>query len=350
MGQRAFDGGAPQPAEDQNEMAERGARRAGRRVDQACRGRRGDRAPDEIFDLCPAAEHLAVPAMDRGQRVDDARRRGVGSIERCHERRDGVLVADLSERFGGLIADQLVLEQRHDAGRHRGIVDSCERVERRKREKEVARLGDGGQRLHGRGRGDLAQRLDRVEPHVGVRIVERGEQRRFRVRAGLHPERQRGLNPQVCVGVAQQVHERRRHVDAGHRQQLERAAEDAEIAVAVAQRRDQRADQRRIVAAGQRLHGGPPHLPVVVAHGVVQRPDAVDRFDRGEMFDGAHPRVGAGAAKLLGERVLAIEPLGDVFDRDDQAHDVVALPERADRHALLHPVEACRRSWQADTE
>ena len=184
-----------------------------------------------------------------------------------------------------------------------GIVDARQRVERGEGEKEVARLGDRGQPLHRRRGRELAERLDGVEPHVGVRIIQRREQRVGRFGMGLRPERQRRLNPQIDVGIAQQIHQRRRHVDAGHRQQLEGAAEHAEIAMAVAQRRDQRVDQRRIAAGGERLHGRPPHLPVVVRHRLAQRSDAVEPDSIDARCSMARTRAsGLACAELVGER------------------------------------------------
>ncbi len=121
----------------------------------------------------------------------------------------------------------------------------------------------------------------------------------------LRSERERRLDPQIGVGMAQQIDQRHGDVDAGHRQQLQGAAEHAEIAVAVAQRGDHRVDQRGIAAGGERVHRAAPHLPVLVAERVVQRPDPLDRLDRCELLDRAPARVGARLAQFLGERALA---------------------------------------------
>ena len=94
--------------------------------------------------------------------------------------------------------------------------------------------------------------------------------------------------------------------------------------MALAQRRDERVDQRRIAPAGERLHRRPPDLPVVVAHRLVQRSEAVHRLDSREPLDGAHARIGVGRPELPRQLVLAIEPLGDIFDRHDQADVAVS--------------------------
>src|SRR6185295_10940021 len=229
--------------------------------------------------------------------------------------------------------------------RHRRIVNACERLERREREKEVLRLGNRGQRLDRGGRRQFAQRFDRVEADVRVGILERLQQRVDRLRPGLRSEGERRLNPQVAVRMAQQVDQRRGYVDAGHRQQLQGAAEHAEVAMAVAQGGDERVDERRVAARGQRLHRVAPHLPVVVAERVMQRPDAVDRLDRGQPLDRPASGLGAGVIELRGQRPLTLQPFGHIFDGDDQPDRLLVLLERADDDALLH---ACKMRGRRD--
>ena len=83
----------------------------------------------------------------RDERIDDAGGRRLRTIERRDQRRDRVFVAKLPERFGRLGADEVVAQQRHEARRDRGIADPRQRVERGKRQEEVARLGDRRQPL-----------------------------------------------------------------------------------------------------------------------------------------------------------------------------------------------------------
>ena len=74
-----------------------------------------------------------------------------------------------------------------------------------KARKKSPRLGDVGERLDGVGGAQAAERLDRVEAHVGVRIVERGDERVDGRRVLLLAEGQRRLHAQVGVGPLQQL-------------------------------------------------------------------------------------------------------------------------------------------------
>ena len=67
--------------------------------------------------------------------------------------------------------------------------------------KKSPRLGHARQPIDGRRRRELAERLDRVKPHVRIRIVQRAKQRVDRSRPALSPERERGLDPQVGVRI-----------------------------------------------------------------------------------------------------------------------------------------------------
>ena len=86
----------------------------------------------------PAPSVSAYLLVDRGQGVDDARHDGRLAIERRHERRNGVFVANLSQRLGSGSAERIVVQQRQNSRHHGGVVDERERVERGERQKEIA--------------------------------------------------------------------------------------------------------------------------------------------------------------------------------------------------------------------
>ncbi len=123
------------------------------------------------------------------------------------------------------------------------------------------------------------ERFDRVEPDVRVGILERLDERGARGRMPLFAEGQRRLDAQVGIGIPQQLGERDGDVDVGHRQQLERAAEDVEVVMLVAQRRDERGEQVARGVPGQPLDRGAPDLPAVVAERVGERLRRVQRVD-----------------------------------------------------------------------
>ena len=345
MRERALDVFPAQPPEQRDELPQRGAAGAAGRVDDALRAGRRDRRAHEILDVLGAAgKHVRVTAVDAGQRIDDTGGGPVGAVERGRQRRDGVLVADLPERFGGLIADHFVGQQRQQPRRDAGVVDPRQRIQRRKGQEEVVRLGDRGQRFNRRRRAQLAERFNGVKPDVHVRIVECHEQRLDRFRTVLRAEGERRLDAQIGVGVLQQIDQRRGQIDPGHRQQLQRAAQHAEIAVPLAQRRDQRLDQAGIAPAGDRLHRGSPHPPVLVGHRRRQRTEAVDRVERGQAFDRPQPQSGIAVAQFVGQLVLDVEPLGHILDGDDQADRAAALDQRGEPDPLLHVLVA--RRWR----
>ncbi len=341
--QRAFDGVAAQPAEHQHERSKRRAGRLSGRLDQAARSCGRDRRAHQRLDVRgAAAEHLGIPPMDAGQGVHHARGRGVRHVEHRNDRRDRILVSDLPQQLCCLIAHQFVAEERKDARRHRGAADARQRVERRKGKEEIVRLSNRRQRFDRGRRPEGAERLDRMEADVDILVVECREQSVHRLRTWLRAERERDLNPEIGVRMPHQVDQRRGEVDAGHGQQLECAAQDAEIAVPLPQRGDERIHQRWIPPSGHRLHRRTPYLPIVVGHRGGDRAEALDRIECRQPFDRAPPSRGAGVAQFTGELMLDLEALGDILDGDDEALHPAVVDQGRQGRALPHVVVARR--------
>ncbi len=101
-----------------------------------------------------------------------------------------------------------------------------------------------------------------MKADVGVRIVQRVEQRSNGGRMMLLPERECRLDPQVHVSRLQQLGQRRGEIDVGHRQQLQRAAQDAKAPVLAAKRGQHRPQQLLIGAGRQPVDRRPAHAPV----------------------------------------------------------------------------------------
>ena len=118
-------------------------------------------------------------------------------IEASDEWRHRILIAERTERIGGRIVERRVGQSRHDPFCHRRIANLDERLDRRKRQEEVAGLGEPRQCIHRRAGAKLSQRLDRMEADVAIGIVERSQQGVDDLRAGLQAECKRRLNPQV---------------------------------------------------------------------------------------------------------------------------------------------------------
>ena len=126
-----------------------------------------------------------------------------------------------------------------------------------KREEEIAGLRDARQRLDGFRRAQPAERLDGVEPDVGVRVVERADERRHRRRdraARRAPARR------ACAGSASDRPAARRAAAVTSRfaaiEHLQRAAQHVEIVMIALQRLEQVARSRRASPTAARR--GPP--------------------------------------------------------------------------------------------
>ena len=192
----------------------------------------------------------------------------------------------------------------------------------RKKSPDSAIAASGSTR---RGGAEPAERLDRVEADVDVRIVERGEQRvdRRRRRCCV-PSASAAWIRRSASGWLQQIDQRGRHVDAGQRQQLQRAAQHAEIAVPVAQRRRparRRAPDRAVPASACTAARRTCQSSSPIAAGSGPRPST-----------GSAPRsrsiarsraAGSPLRSALGELMLALEPRGHVLDGHDQADRAV---------------------------
>ena len=155
----------------------------------------------------------------------------------------------------------------------------------------------------------------------------------------LFAEGQRRLDAQAGIGIAQQLGERDGDVHVGHRQQLERAAEDVEVVMLVAQRRDERGEQVARGVPGQPLDRGAPDLPAVVAERVGEGLRRVQGVDGLQALGGAAARLGVVALEIGGERALGVEPRRHVLDRRHHADHAIPLPQRPERDELLHALE-----------
>ena len=156
----------------------------------------------------------------------------------------------------------------------------------------VARTSTAGERP------ELAERLDGVK--LQVLVVARGgrDQRVDRARVTPLTERQRGLQPEVRIGVLEQLEQRRHDVDLARRQELDGAAQHAEVAMVVAQRAQRRGDHVRGVAPGERLDRGAPHSPTLVAEEAEERIGLAGRLALGEHRRCAQPHVGVEALEF----------------------------------------------------
>ena len=84
-----------------------------------------------------AAEHLRIPAVNRDERIDDAGWGRLRTIERLDQRGHRVFIAQLTQGFGRLGADEVIAQQRNEARGDRGVVDPRQCVQGRKRQEEV---------------------------------------------------------------------------------------------------------------------------------------------------------------------------------------------------------------------
>ena len=98
----------------------------------------------------------------------------------------------------------------------------------------------------------------------------------------------------------------------------------------LAQRRDQRVDQRRDRAPRRQRVG--PRIGAPASRRPPSRRQRAEPFDRLQRCERARSRFSRAAGSALcaarGQRVLALEPLGDVFDRDREA-DACASSSRS---------------------
>ena len=94
-------------------------------------------------------------------------------------------------------------------------------------------------------RAQPAQGFDGVEPHVEIGIVERPHQGGNRARIAAFAQNQRRLHAQVGIVAGETANHRLDDVEIGDGQQVEGAAEHAEIVMLLAQRPDERVDDRR---------------------------------------------------------------------------------------------------------
>ena len=168
----------------------------------------GETAPSTRSSISrrPRPNAARSAAWMRGERVDDrGDRRRPARSSASDQRRDRFFVADLAERVGGR---RRRASDRRAAGRAAArstrVADARERVdapETRERNRATRRCRASGSIAAGARK--PAERLDRVEAHVGIGIVERA-QKSASAAAGWRcvAERERGLHAQVGVRVA----------------------------------------------------------------------------------------------------------------------------------------------------
>ena len=162
--------------------------------------------------------------------------------------------AEPAERLDDRHRQDVVAEQRHQPRRDPRIVDPRERVDRGKGEEEIARLRDVAERRRRR-RGARSRPSASIAWNRTLASGSSSAPSSASTRRGvpLLAERERRLDAQIGIGCAA-ARERRGDVDVRRRQQLQRAAEDAEVVVLVAQRREERGEQ---VARGVPDRSGP---------------------------------------------------------------------------------------------
>jgi hypothetical protein len=298
-------------------------------VDHALRAGRRASAGRALRNCAPPS---GIPDTGHGSRP--ARRR-------CWPRPSGrssaamsgpTIAADLTERFRARSPTSRPAAAVRHAVQPR-IVDPGQRIERGECQKESCDPAMAASRSTARA-GPACRGLDHVEPDVRVRVVEASAASTASGRCvGQAPpaaadriDLQRSTSAIVTSIPVTPV--------------LQRAVEDAEVAVAVAQRRDQRIDERGIAPTGQGLDRGSAHLPTRR-----REPHAAVRscrwLPRGELFDRAQSRA-AHLAQLVYELLLALTRSVTSSTVMTSPRSVPA-PQGADRHALLHALESLRR-------
>ena len=252
------------------------------------------------------AVRLFVTVVERRERARDNVRRRVRRVEQRGERLDRLLLAQLAERLGGRLAQQAVLQQRHEPRRDPRVADLRQRVERGEGDEKVARLGDGGERLDGLDRAQLAERLDGVVAHVHVLVAERTQERVGGARVALLAERERGLDAQVRVRPLEEIDEGRERVHVAHRQDLERAVEQAQVVVVLAHGVEERVDGVGRGAARHAFDRRAAHAPALVLQRAEQRRRGVESFVRRQVLRRAQPHLLVGVGEPLGQVALAV--------------------------------------------
>ena len=198
-----------------------------------------DGASRQLDDVHAGTVGGVVTRVNARERGGNRPRIAVAAVEPGNERLHAILVAKRGQRIDDRRSQQFLIEQTNQGRHDAGIVDASERVDRRERQEEVARLGDAGERLDRLRRPHPPERFDGMKADVGVVVLERRDQRRDRRRVGERSERERGVHTQVGRRIAEQLHERRGHIPVGGDQHLQRAAEDVQIVMVALQRLEQ---------------------------------------------------------------------------------------------------------------
>jgi hypothetical protein len=147
------------------------------RVKNLLRAGGADAAPDQRRNVIARAVLVFVAVVQTGQRVGDDFGRRRGRIEHSREGLGDILVTDFTERFDRRRAQHFIGQERHEARRNRRGAKPAERLNRRKRQKEIALFGDGDERV-ARLRGvQPPERFDDVKANVDVRVREVRHQR-----------------------------------------------------------------------------------------------------------------------------------------------------------------------------
>ena len=323
-------------------MAQRSApTRAPRR--RSCCARRPRRpAPRrDRRSASPAAVHLAVPAWMRRQRVDDSTPAASGSIEqraraapRRPRRRSARALRPPARRPARPAATA-------PGGAPPRIADPRSARVRGKARKKSPRLGDRGQRLHGgggvraspapRSRGTARWRRDRPAPRAAPATAAAV----LRSRARARPEsagRRRGRAAASTSGAVTST-----PVIASSWSALLRTLKLRCCSRSVATS----APTSAVAAAGQRLHGGPPHRQSSSPSARSRPMPSTGSTERDVRWRasrlGLARRSASASACSRSSRSVTSSTV------TISADDVVALPKRPDRDALLHPVEVRRR-------
>ena len=144
-------------------------------------------------------------------------------------------------------------------------------------------------------------------------------------------EGERRLQTEIGIGIGEQADERARQVDAGQRQELQRAAQQAEIVMPVAQPSRSRRRGRRRAATLSAAHGGAADLPVFVAERGAERADTIRRLEPRQPLDCAPAAPPDRPWRSSRASALPLEARRDVLDGDDQADRALLVAQRAER-------------------
>ena len=191
------------------------------RVENARRGLRRNRLAHDVFNNRSAAEQLPVALVNLRERGDNRIDGRMCQRQRPREGLNRVLGANPAEHLGDGASQHRVVQQGRQPRRGDRIANPRKGLDRREREKEVARSSDRDQPIGRRRVPVAADRFDRVKPHVDVRIVERRDQRLDSLGTTLRAKCQCRLSAKIGVVISHQGHERVGDVDASQRQQLQ---------------------------------------------------------------------------------------------------------------------------------